>query len=165
MATTARYGVPRAAVRDLRVGIGIAAVICGVALCAASLALEETAPPSVDRTPVRTRPVSAPMSSPSDAPAWPAADIVTAAPTSAAVPFADLYAGQGLWLRSNVPGSSTSQDEDPRAYLGQMAALGFQRRLSPATTRDPYQASLNPAVYGAGAVTPTDHIAGNSSDP
>ena len=38
-------------------------------------------------------------------------------------------------------------DEDPREYLSEMAALGFRRRLITPIAIDPYQASLDPALY------------------
>jgi hypothetical protein len=81
-------------------------------------------------------------------------DIPPVTPIVAADPFANLYAGQGLWIRITPPGDRSARDEDPRAYLGEMAALRYQRRLATATTRDPYQASLNPAVYLARDATP-----------
>jgi hypothetical protein len=170
MATTARRGVPRDAARDFLVGMGITAGICGAAIGATSLALEETAPRPSDRTAVRSIATSAPdtplspvplparmdtyASSPSHAQALPATDIPTGMSVVAAVPFADLYAGQGVWVRTNAPGDPTPRDEDSREYLGKMVALQHRRRLSAATTRDPYQASLNLAVYLANDATP-----------
>lgn len=37
--------------------------------------------------------------------------------------------------------------EDQRRYLSKMAALPYQRRSATASALDPYQASLDPAVY------------------
>jgi hypothetical protein len=43
-----------------------------------------------------------------------------------------------------------SFDGDPREILSKMAAMSRRRRVATATTPDPYQASLNPAVYTVG---------------
>lgn len=55
-----------------------------------------------------------------------------------------------------------SINDDPRGYLGKMAAMSRRHRVFADTTRvfadttpGPYQASLNPAVYLAGVATPT----------
>ena len=49
-------------------------------------------------------------------------------------------ASPGATARSTV-------HEDPRRYLSKMAALPYQRRSATASALDPYQASLDPAVY------------------
>jgi hypothetical protein len=54
--------------------------------------------------------------------------------------------------------------EDPRQYLGKMAAMRHRRRVSTATV-DPYLASLNPAVYLAGAAAPIAHDGSPTSPP
>jgi hypothetical protein len=57
------------------------------------------------------------------------------------------------------PGTAVlaSIDDDPREYLSKMAAMRYRHRVATATTPDPYQASLNPAVYLAGDTTPIAH--------
>src|SRR4051812_42722623 len=62
-------------------------------------------------------------------------------------------------LLASPPGTVVfaSIDEDPREYLSKMATLRYRRRVSAATTLDPYQASLNSAVYVAGDTTPIAH--------
>jgi hypothetical protein len=54
---------------------------------------------------------------------------------------------------------------DPREYFSEMAAMPRRRRESTATMPDPYQASLNPAVYRAGQATPIAHDGTPTSVP
>src|SRR3954454_217160 len=49
-----------------------------------------------------------------------------------------------------------SDSRDASDYLVKMTTL-LRRRSPSGPTPDPYRASLNPAVYGAGAATPPDH--------
>ena len=49
-------------------------------------------------------------------------------------------------------------------YLTRMTTL-LRRRAPSGPMSDPYQASLNPAVYGVAETAPTDHAAGSPSDP
>jgi hypothetical protein len=66
--------------------------------------------------------------------------------------------------RPSVMARRSSGSRDAPDYLVKMTTL-LRRRPPSGPTPDPYRASLNPAVYGAGAATPTDHVAGSPPDP
>ena len=73
------------------------------------------------------------------------------------------FAGDSACLpkppQASRPGTAAvaSADENRQEYLGKMAAMQRRRRASAATTPDPYQASLNPAVYLVGDAPPMAH--------
>jgi hypothetical protein len=76
-------------------------------------------------------------------------------------PYGDRFRSDPACYSGHLPASQpgpvvlAAADNDPRAYLSTMAAMRQRRHASAATARDPYQASLNPAVYLAGDGTPS----------